>query len=248
MSTITKDAVNRLLKDIRQLNKNPLDKQGIYYVHDETNMMKGYALITGPKDTPYFGGFYFFNLTFPYNYPHSPPVVVFNTNADNIRFNPNFYRSGKVCVSLLNTWRGDQWTSCQTISSVLLTLCSLLCNDPLLNEPGITSTHPELEKYNQIIVFSNINNAICDIVNNNINIPYNSHFINTINNTFINNYNELIDIINNKLISNPKSITISTKMYAMNVIINYKNLKKKLVSCQKLIKSTYSLNNSSGVA
>ena len=57
-------------------------------------------------------------VKFTTDYPHSPPQVTYWTNGDNIRFNPNLYKCGKVCVSLLNTWRGDQWTSCQTISSV----------------------------------------------------------------------------------------------------------------------------------
>lgn len=51
---------------------------------------------------------------------------------------PNMYKNRKVCVSILNTWRGEQWSGCQTIKSVLLTLMSLLDSKPLLNEPGIT--------------------------------------------------------------------------------------------------------------
>ena len=44
------------------------------------------------------------------------------TNDGKTRFNPNLYRNGKVCISLLNTWKGEQWTSCQTIESILLSL------------------------------------------------------------------------------------------------------------------------------
>jgi len=56
---ISKETINRLLKDIKQIIKNPLVDEGIYYIHDDTDMMKGYAMIIGPTDTPYFGGFYF---------------------------------------------------------------------------------------------------------------------------------------------------------------------------------------------
>ena len=134
---IAKDTINRLLKDIKQIYKNPLTENGIYYIHDDTDMLKGYALIIGPSVTPYFGGNYFFEFLYPNDYPHTPPKVTYCTNGNNIRFNPNLYTCGKVCISLLNTWRGEQWTSCQTISTVLLTLCTLLCKDPLLNEPGV---------------------------------------------------------------------------------------------------------------
>ena len=162
---ISKETKNRLLKDIKHIIKNPLTDQGIYYSHDDSDMLKGYAMIVGPSDTPYFGGFYFFEFTYPYDYPHTPPKVKYCTNGNGIRFNPNLYICGKVCVSLLNTWRGDQWTSCQTISTVLLTLCTLLCEDPLLNEPGVNYGHKDMNNYNEIIEFSNLNIAVCDIVN-----------------------------------------------------------------------------------
>jgi ubiquitin-conjugating enzyme E2 Z len=154
--TIKKETIQRLIKDVKQLKKYPLHDNNIYYLHDEENILKGYALIIGSSDTPYFGGYYFFELNYPQDYPHSPPKVIFVTNGDNIRFNPNLYTSGKVCISLLNTWRGDQWTSCQTISSVLLTLGTLLCKNPLLNEPGISIYHRDFNNYTKIIEYKNM--------------------------------------------------------------------------------------------
>ena len=59
---ITKESISRLLTDVKQIIKNPLSENGIYYVHDDTDMLKGYALIIGPDDTPYFGGYYFFEF------------------------------------------------------------------------------------------------------------------------------------------------------------------------------------------
>ena len=59
-------------------------------------------LITGPFDTPYEGGFFHFYLRFPPTYPHDPPRVKFMTTGDGrVRFNPNLYRNGKVCLSIL---------------------------------------------------------------------------------------------------------------------------------------------------
>ena len=161
---ITKDTISRLLKDVKNIIKNPLTENGIYYIHDDSDIMKGYALIIGPSDTPYFGGNYFFEFKYPSDYPHSPPKVIYCTNGNNVRFNPNLYTCGKVCVSLLNTWRGDQWTSCQSISTVLLTLCSLLSKDPLLDEPGVDIKHLDNKPYDEIIQYANIDIAVCDIV------------------------------------------------------------------------------------
>lgn len=227
---ISKETIQRLLKDVKQIIKNPLSDNGIYYHHDEEDMLKGYALIIGPEDTPYFGGFYFFDFVFPFDYPHSPPKVYFRTNSENIRFNPNLYICGKVCVSLLNTWRGDQWTSCQTISTVLLTLCSLLCKNPLLNEPGVNSHHKDMNNYTSIIEYSNINIAICDIVNKKqgVFLEYFQPFYPIIENHFKENYTKYIAFIENELQINNSISRISTDFYRLNVVINYKKLLEKL--------------------
>ena len=162
--TISKDAVKRLLKDIQQIIKNPLHDQGIYYKHSETNMMEGWALIIGPKDSLYYNGYYFFKFTFPPDYPHSPPVLQYCTNDGTTRFHPNFYKTGKVCIDILNTWRGEKWSGCQTISSVLLTLISVMDNEPILNEPGVTRTSKDFKNYHSLIEYRNLSFSIYQLV------------------------------------------------------------------------------------
>jgi len=157
---VKKYALRRIVSDIKEIRKNPLTAHGIYYEHDETDILKGRALIIGPADTPYADGFYLFTFQFPSNYPHAPPKVEFCTSDGITRFNPNLYRTGKVCLSILNTWKGEQWSGCQTISSVLLALCTVLNDEPLLNEPGITKTHRDYDAYNEIIKYKNIEVAI----------------------------------------------------------------------------------------
>ena len=78
------------------------------------------------------------------------------------------YRNGKVCLSLLNTWSGEQWTSCQTIRTILLNLVTLFHNKPLLNEPGITEKYKYFKEYNDIIKYSNYNTAIVSFLKNKI--------------------------------------------------------------------------------
>lgn len=229
---ISKETINRLLKDIKDIIKNPLVQQGIYYIHDDTDMLKGYAMIIGPEDTPYFGGYYFFKIIYPENYPHAPPNVKYYTNSNKVRFNPNLYTSGKVCVSLLNTWQGDQWTSCQTISTVLLALCTLLCENPLLNEPGISllSDSNSIKNYNEIIQYSNINIAICDVVNksNNVYNIFFDLFYNEVKETFNKNYDKLLTFTENKFNEHPEIMSISVSLYDMDIIIDYNNLIQKL--------------------
>ena len=157
---VSKDALRRIVSDIKEIRKNPLSAHGIYYEHDDVDILKGRALIIGPADTPYADGFYLFKFQFPANYPHAPPKVEFCTSDGQTRFNPNLYRAGKVCLSILNTWKGEPWSGCQTISSVLLSMCTILNDEPLLNEPGIMKSHRDFEPYNEIIRYKNIEVAI----------------------------------------------------------------------------------------
>jgi ubiquitin-protein ligase len=231
---ISKETINRLLNDIKEIMKNPLSENGIYYIHDENDILKGYAMIIGPSDTPYFSGNYFFEFKFPCDYPHSPPKIRYCTNGNGIRFNPNLYKCGKVCVSLLNTWSGDQWTSCQTISTVLLTLCTLLCKDPLLNEPGVNKFHQELNNYTKIIEFSNIDIAICDIMNKKegLFLPFFELFYHNVEENFQKNYDDLIKFIDKKLDENngDQSCVIRGGFYNMTVSIDYVKLKEKIMA------------------
>jgi ubiquitin-conjugating enzyme E2 Z len=226
-----KETITRLLKDVKQIIKNPLTDNGIHYIHDEVDMLKGYALIVGQPDTPYFGGNYFFELTYPTDYPHSPPKVKYWTNGNNIRFNPNLYVCGKVCISLLNTWRGDQWTSCQTISTVLLTLCTLLCSDPLLNEPGVDKKHADLNSYDEIIQYANIDIAVCDIIEKKpgVFVPFFENFYHFIKENFIKNYDKLLEFAEKKNIEfNKEAKNYKTGFYSMNVNVDYNKLIEKL--------------------
>jgi ubiquitin-protein ligase len=242
MSTfIAKETISRLLNDVKQIIKNPLCENGIYYIHDDTDILKGYALIIGPSDTPYFGGNYFFEFKYPYDYPHSPPKVTYCTNGNSIRFNPNLYKCGKVCVSLLNTWSGEQWTSCQTISTVLLTLCTLLCKNPLLNEPGVTKNHAEFDNYTKIIEFSNIDIAVCDIMNKKEGtfLPFFDSFYYIVEEAFQKNYDDLIKFIDKKIERNKENplYVINGGFYNMRVSIDYVKLKEKIMT----IKNKYNV-------
>jgi ubiquitin-conjugating enzyme E2 Z len=233
--TISKDTIYRLVSDIRYIQKNPLSSNGIYYIHDESNMLKGYALIIGPKDTPYENGFYFFEFLYPFNYPYSPPVVKYHTNGDNIRFNPNLYQNGKVCVSILNTWSGPGWTSSQTISSILLTLSTLLCENPLINEPMIQDLYESTNKmYNTIIQYYNIKIAICYILDKNINVyqSFFDQFYEIMREHFLKCYEDLVNKCKQNLNTNN---LLYVSCYQMTGNIDYYYLLKKLENIKKNI-------------
>lgn len=234
--SISKETAQRLLKDIRTIIKNPLTDNGIYYHHDDNNMLKGYALIIGPSETPYFGGYYFFKFEYPIDYPFSPPKVTYMTNNGITRFNPNLYKCGKVCVSILNTWSGDKWSSCQTISSVLLVLCSLLNSQPFLNEPG-QHAGLDCDNYTKSIEYVNIDYAICDVINlknNKIPFPF-KLFYPIMKEHFEKNYDKLIEFVDKRL-ENCKNIEkIVVNLYLMSTNIDYQSLKLKLQTTKKIV-------------
>jgi ubiquitin-protein ligase len=239
---IKKETIQRLLKDVKQIIKHPLTDNGIYYSHDETDMLKGYAMIVGPVDTPYFGGFYFFELNFPDDYPFSPPKVTFKTNDGLTRYNPNLYKCGKVCVSILNTWSGDKWSSCQTINSILLTLCSLLNDSPLENEPGHSKTSKDFIPYQKSIEFSNINFAICDIITlskHKIPNPF-QLFYSFMKEHFVKNYDKLLEFVEKNKENND---IYDVHIYMMSTKIDYINLKQKLIDTNIAVQTQKIITN-----
>lgn len=100
------------------------------------------VLVTGPDDTPYSNGCFVFDCYFPSSYPSEPPKVLLLTTGNNsVTFNPNLYECGKVCLSLLGTWKGDRAESWDPVNSrmlqVLVSIQSLiLVPEPYFNEPG----------------------------------------------------------------------------------------------------------------
>ncbi|KYO23912.1 baculoviral IAP repeat-containing protein 6 isoform A [Alligator mississippiensis] len=121
----------------------PLSSSSSVFVRcDEERLDIMKVLITGPADTPYTNGCFEFDVYFPQDYPNSPPLVnLETTGGHSVRFNPNLYNDGKVCLSILNTWHGrpeEKWNP-QTSSflQVLVSVQSLiLVAEPYFNEPG----------------------------------------------------------------------------------------------------------------
>lgn len=127
--------VLRIQHELHTLLRDPVP---FIYVHaDEADITKITALVIGPLETPYAGGFFRFDVRVGSEYPMNPPrVILQTTDGGRVRFNPNLYADGKVCLSILGTWAGPSWSSAESLSSVLLSIQSLMCPEPYHNEPG----------------------------------------------------------------------------------------------------------------
>lgn len=105
----------------------------------EEKLDKLRAGIIGPQDTPYADVMFFFDIQLGSTYPVSPPEVWFHSHGR--RLNPNLYEDGKVCLSILGTWDGDDVESWDAKTSnllrVLLSLQALVfVEEPYYNEAG----------------------------------------------------------------------------------------------------------------
>lgn len=136
--------VKRLAQEAVTLSTSlPLSYSSSVFVRcdtDRLDIMK--VLITGPADTPYANGCFELDVFFPPDYPLTPMMINLETTGHHtVRFNPNLYNDGKVCLSVLNTWHGrpeEKWNA-QTSSflQVLVSIQSLiLVPEPYFNEPG----------------------------------------------------------------------------------------------------------------
>jgi ubiquitin-protein ligase len=163
-----KSALKRIMNiDMKRILSSDLNSNGIFIEFDETDILKAKALIIGPKDTIYDNAYLFFTIEFPKNYPFSPPILTYKSQ-NKVRIHPNIYVNGKVCLSILGTWSGPSWTHTMDITTVLLTIQSLLDNNPLANEPGyekISGNNLIYENYNKIIRYNTINSLIVDRIN-----------------------------------------------------------------------------------
>ncbi|XP_036244534.1 ubiquitin-conjugating enzyme E2 G2 isoform X1 [Molothrus ater] len=98
---------------------------------NEENFFEWEALIMGPEDTCFEYGVFPAILSFPLDYPLSPPKMRFTCEM----FHPNIYPDGRVCISILHAPGDDpmgyessaeRWSPVQSVEKILLSVVSML--------------------------------------------------------------------------------------------------------------------------
>ncbi|KAK4218745.1 UBC-like protein [Rhypophila decipiens] len=144
-------SVFRITKELSELQKNSDLSLAVACRDIDVRNVK--ALIIGPHETPYEFGFFEFTFKFNKDYPRkSPNVQATTTNGGRCRFNPNIYANGRVCLSILGTWRGErgeEWSAAQGLESILISIQSLMSANPYENEPGFEDANEVPDKKNQ---------------------------------------------------------------------------------------------------
>lgn len=226
---MSKQAIKRVAtRDMKEISNMNLNDSGIYVNFNEENILEAYAMIIGPKNTPFENGVLYFKIDFPNNYPYSPPNIKYYSTSRN-RIHPNLYvgRShnnflGKVCLSVINTWSGPKWTSIMHIGGVLLTIQSLLDENPLHNEPGFENENsPRNTIYNEIVQYDTFRHLI---LKNCFDIPSNFKcFESVIKEHLIKEKDNILEKV--KIIKKGKKNKdkLSINIYNLSVIIDYNN-------------------------
>jgi ubiquitin-protein ligase len=227
--------LKRIINEIKELKDSEkiLEESGIYFYYNEDNISILYAMLYGQHKTPYEKGFYFFKIEYPSNYPMEPPIVKyytqgylknpFSNTTFNVRFNPNLYTCGKVCLSMLNTWAGPGWVPTNTVSNVLIAIQAIVLNEnPLINEPGFEYANESvINKYSELILYANIKISVLEMI---MNTPIDFKFFNgKMKELFIKNieyYREMVNKNDEKF----KGSLIESPAYGMKCNIDYESL------------------------
>ena len=143
---------------------------------ERVDVMK--AMIMGSAGTPYAHGAYVYDIYFDDTYPNAPPKVnLSTTGGGKVRFNPNLYSCGKVCLSLLGTWRGnasENWDpKLSTLLQVLVSIQAIIMSEEVyFNEPGFEGEagteegERKNEAYSNIVRYCNVKYAMTENIRN----------------------------------------------------------------------------------
>ncbi|KAI8105776.1 hypothetical protein M9434_000357 [Picochlorum sp. BPE23] len=104
--------IKRLQKELKQLHENPLP--GIHAEPSASSLREWHYVIIGDKDSVFTGGVYHGTISFPEDYPFSPPTSI-RMRTPNGRFIPN----EKICLSI-TSYHPESWSPLWNISTLLL--------------------------------------------------------------------------------------------------------------------------------
>eukprot|EP00477_Mikrocytos_mackini_P000041 GAHX01000041.1.p1 GENE.GAHX01000041.1~~GAHX01000041.1.p1 ORF type:complete len:156 (-),score=22.54 GAHX01000041.1:32-499(-) len=119
----------RIQKELQDLRNDSPKNISVGPVTD-TDIENWRGIIIGPEGTPYEGGFFLLEISFPQNYPHVAPKITFKTKI----YHCNVNSFGSICLDILK----DQWSPALTVTKALLSISALLCapnpEDPFIIE------------------------------------------------------------------------------------------------------------------
>ncbi|HEX7815815.1 ubiquitin-conjugating enzyme E2 [Dyella sp.] len=115
---MTDASLKRIQKELTDMVKDPPPHVSAGPVGDD--MKHWQASLMGPSGSFYEGGVFFLSIRFPDNYPFAPPQVRFLTRIHHL----NVAEDGSIDLDIL----GANWSPALTVSKLMLSISSLLCD------------------------------------------------------------------------------------------------------------------------
>ena len=116
----------RISKEMVNLLKDP--PPGCAASMKDRSVFEWVATVEGPPASPYHGGTFILDISFPRDYPFKPPTVAFRTRI----YHCNINSKGQICLDILK----EKWSPALTMAKVLLSVRVLLSEpnprDPLV--------------------------------------------------------------------------------------------------------------------
>lgn len=134
-----KAAMMKLGRELKAMKDDPVEGV-LCEVPNDSNLFEWKIWLEGSKGSAYEGGIFQLSLSFPPDYPMSPPTLKMLSEF----WHPNIYTDGKVCISILHPPGEDaasgelpeeRWLPTQTVSTILLSFISMI-NDPNIFSPA----------------------------------------------------------------------------------------------------------------
>ena len=124
------NSTRRLQKDFKELRDATVPLVGVAAAPTESNFFVWRANLRGPETSAFYGGVFHLEITFPQNYPVSPPDIRLKTTIPH----PNVF-GDKICLDMLEPKKKDSgwydgWSSAYTVESILIQLQSFLFEVP----------------------------------------------------------------------------------------------------------------------
>ena len=235
---------NLVTKDQKGYNESDI----FFDFNDHSILDNNFKILTiGSNDinNPYFGGFFVFSGKFPDQYPFFPPYILAKTQGKNTRFHPNYYTNGKCCLSILGTWSGPPWTSCQNLGTTSQALKSLFIDNPITQEPGFENCNDQRSiNYSKVVEYRTLEIAVINVLNNPTE-EFNS-FLPIIEKKFIEFYPKYIEKLN--LLKKYNKMKISSPIYniglCMDIVYNIKELENQFINTYNNLLSKHNITPS----
>ena len=124
-------SLKKLQREFQEINEKG-DAPFSVGLQEEGNYFKWIVSIMGPENTIYEGSVMRALITFPEDYPMSPPDMIFLSRM----WHPNIFKNGKVCISILHRPEIDEmnpqesidekWRPVLGVREIVLSVSSML--------------------------------------------------------------------------------------------------------------------------